>query len=176
MKEASLKILFSVSSHSQFVPKHSPSPHQLSRCLLSNENGQHSCCDTSCFRFIDSIPESVSALHRRLLLPVSFTTRFPQYAFAYCVSLAAFAPLPPCLPHALFALRSLCIPHPLWVGISQTRTAMLFVGFYRLVLSESYTFLETVSLFQFPNGAFQSQSLQMKTLFCWFLFHTVFHV
>merc|ERR1719263_1096555 len=108
MKEASLKILFSVSSHSQFVPKHSPSPHQLSRCLLSNENGQHSCCDTSCFRFIDSIPESVSALHRRLLLPVSFTTRFPQYAFAYCVSLAASVPLPPCLHHAPFALRSLC--------------------------------------------------------------------
>ncbi len=35
MKEVSLKILFSVSSHSQVVPKHSPSPRQLSRCLLS---------------------------------------------------------------------------------------------------------------------------------------------
>ena len=175
MKEASLKILFSVSSHSQFVPKHSPSPHQLSRCLLSNENGQHSCCDTSCFRFIDSIPESVSAFHRWLLLPVSFTTRFPQHAFAHCVSLAVFVPLPPCLHRAPFALRSLCLPHPLWLGISQTRTAMLFAGFYRIVLSESYISLGTVLLFRFLLEPSKARVLYWK-LFCWFLFHTVFHV
>lgn len=126
--------------------KHSPSPHQPSRCLLSNENGPHIGCDTSYFRFIESIPESVLALNRWLLLPVSFTTRFPQYAFAYCVSLAAFVPLPPCLHHASFALRSLCIRHPLWLGISQTRIAMLFAGFYRIVLSELYIFLGTVPL------------------------------
>ena len=44
--------------------RHSPSPHQLLLCLLSNENGQHLGCDTSCFRFIDSIPEFVSAFNR----------------------------------------------------------------------------------------------------------------
>jgi len=173
MKEVSLKILFSVSSHSQFVPKHSPSPRQLSRCLLSKENGQHSCYETSCFRFIDSIPESVSAFHRRLLLPVSFTTRFPQYAFAYCVSLAASVPLPPCLHHASFALRSLCIPHPLWLGISQTRTARLFAGFYHFVLSESYIFLGTVLLFPVSYEAFQSQSSLLKTLLLVFISHSI---
>lgn len=155
--------------------RHSPSPHQLLRCLSSNENGQHPCfsCDTSCFRFIDSIPESVSAFHRRLLLPVSFTTWFPQYAFAYCVSLAAFVPIPPCLPHASFALRSLCIPHPLWLGISQTRKARLFAGFYRIVLSEPYIFLGTGLLFLVPIGAFQSQSLLLKTLLLVFISHSI---
>ena len=44
--------------------RHSPSSHQPLRCLLSNENGQHSCCNTSCFRSIESIPESALALNR----------------------------------------------------------------------------------------------------------------
>ena len=155
--------------------KHSPPPHQPLCCLPSNENGQLSCfcCDTSCFRFIDSIPGSVSAFHRWLLLPVSFTTRFPQYAFAYCVSLAAFVPLPPCLPHASFALRSLCILHPLWLGISQTRTARLSAGFYRIVLSESYIFLGTVLPFPVPYRAFQSQSFLLKTLLLVFISHSI---
>ena len=144
--------------------RHSPSFHQLLRCLPSNENGQHSCCDTSCFRFINSIPESVLALDRWPLFPVSFTTRFPQYALAYCVSLAAFVPIPPCLHHTLFALRPFCILHPLWLGISQTRTAILFAGFYRVVLSESYIFLGTVLLFQAPIGTFQSQRFLLKML------------
>ena len=79
---------------------HSPSPHQPLHCLFSNENGQHLGCDTSYFIFLESIPESVLAFNRRRLLPVSFTTRFPNTLSQYCVTIAAFVPIPPCLHHA----------------------------------------------------------------------------
>ena len=156
MKEVSLKILFSASSHSRFMLG---IPHRFTSFYVVCSLTRTDSTLAATLRVSDS---SIQSLSMSWLLTDDLCFLFPSplgspnYAFAYCVSLAVFVPLPPCLPHASFALRSLCIPHPLWLGISQTRTARLFAGFYRIVLSESYIFFGTVLLFPVPYGAFQS--------------------
>ena len=145
MKEVSLKILFSVSLHSQFALG---APHRLTSFCVACSLRERTALLLRhfVFRFIDSIPESVLAFNRRLLLPVFLTTRFPNTLSQYYVPLAVFVPFPPCLHHASFALRSLCIPHPLWLGIPNTNSYALrwFLPhrFVRIVhlLRKRYTF------------------------------------
>jgi len=173
MKEVSLKILFSVSSHSRFVLG---TPHRLTSLCVACSLTRTDSTLAATLRVSDPSNQSLSLpwlLTDDLCFLFPSPLGSPNTLSQYCVLLAAFVPFPPCLHYALFALRSLCIPHPLWLDISQTRTAILFAGFYRIVLSESYIFLGTVLLFQAPIGTFQSQRFLLKTLLLVFILHNI---
>ena len=66
------------------------------------ENGQHFLLRHFVFQIHRFNPESVSAFHRRLLLPVSFTTRFPN-----TLSLTAFPLLPLYRFHLVYIMHRL---------------------------------------------------------------------
>ena len=138
MKEVSLKILLSASSHSRFLCKH----HRLLAALPVLYEAAHFCY-TSCFRFIDSIPESI---HFSPTASAScfLHTRFPQYA-----SLIAF----PCslyrfhlVYYASFALRSFAFRITLTWYIPNTINT-----FHGTTASfcQNYIFFGTGLLFQF---------------------------
>ena len=173
MKEASLKILFSVSSHSRFVPS---TPHRIASLNVACSLTRTDSIFSATLRVLDS---SFQSLSLSLLFTDGFCFLFPSpLGSHYMLSLTAFPLLSLYRFHIVYLMHCLlyalfCIPHPLWLGISQTRTAMLFAGFYRLVLSESYIFLGTASLFRVPYGAFQSQSLLLKTLLLVFTSHSI---
>ena len=131
--------------------------------------------NTSRFRSIDSIPEPVSAFHRRLLLPVSLTTRLPQYA-------SRLLRFPCCLCTASTLFTSCIVRFTLPLHSASTLTwyipntnSKAFRWFLPHRFVRIVHLLRNSSTFSGSMWSLPKPESSLKTLLL-VLFHTVFHV